>query len=126
MTVINFGEAPSQMLEKWCREPSILILLSQRYSYLSPEAFKAWEEDTNGKPQPPENIPDGMIESLIRAKNVNGAQFQLMVLYCSIFDIMIHGPEGYEAIQSLNITAEWDTLEKSLSSIDVPEVPGWR
>ncbi|KAL2255724.1 hypothetical protein VTK26DRAFT_2808 [Humicola hyalothermophila] len=36
-TVIDFGEAPSQVLENWCFIPEQLKALSRHYSYLSPE-----------------------------------------------------------------------------------------
>jgi metallopeptidase MepB len=59
MTVIDFGEAPSQMLENWCWTPKTLKSLSKHYSTLSPEYFKAWEEESKGEPHPSAQIPDG-------------------------------------------------------------------
>jgi len=68
ITVVDFGEATSQMLENWCWTPSQLKSLSRHYSSLSSEYFKSWEEQADGKSKPPEQIPDEMIGSLIRAK----------------------------------------------------------
>ncbi|KAI9732964.1 MAG: hypothetical protein M1818_007397 [Claussenomyces sp. TS43310] len=121
-TVIDFGEAPSQMLENWCWEPSVLKSLSRHYSSLSSEYLKSWEEQAEEKSGPPEKIPDEMIESLIRAKHVNVALSTLNQLHLSIFDMTVHEPESHEAIEKLNISARYNTLRKELSPIDGPEV----
>jgi len=49
MTVIGFGEAPSQMLENSCWTPETLKSLSRHCSYLSPEYLKSWEEQSMGE-----------------------------------------------------------------------------
>jgi metallopeptidase MepB len=123
-TVIDFGEAPSQMLENWCWEPSSLKTLSRHYSSLSLEYFKAWEEQAEGKSKPPEKILNGMIESLIGAKHVNGALSNLNQLHLGIFDMMVHEPESHEAIEKLNISARYNTLRTELLQINGPEVLG--
>ncbi|MCJ1394148.1 hypothetical protein MMC18_007026 [Xylographa bjoerkii] len=122
--VIDFGEAPSQMLEHWCWTPSSLKSLSRHYSSLSSEYFSSWEEQAQGNPSPPERIPDEMIESLIRAKHVNGALFSLRMLHLSIFDMMIHEPASHEAIVNMNMSALYNKLRKDLMKIDGPEVLG--
>ncbi|MCJ1439435.1 hypothetical protein MMC27_008829 [Xylographa pallens] len=123
-TVIDFGEAPSQMLEHWCWTASSLKSLSRHYSALSPEYFKSWEEQAKGKSPPPEKIPDEMIESLIRAKHVNGALFHLRMLHISIFDMMIHEPASHEQVESMDLSSEYNKLRKKLMKIDGPEALG--
>jgi metallopeptidase MepB len=124
MTVIDFGEAPSQMLENWCWTPSTLKSLSRHYSTLSPEYLKSWEEYAKGEPQPPEKIPDEMIESLIRAKHVNGALHHLRVLQLSMFDMLVHQPESHESIEKMNVSAEYNRLRRQLMMMDGPEALG--
>jgi len=125
MTVIDFGEAPSQMLENWCWQPKPLKSLSKHYSYLSHEYFEAWQEQAKGEPQPPEQIPDEMIESLIGARHRSfGALFYLSLLHMGIFDMMVHEPASHEAIENMNITAEWNKTRKEIMQLDGPEVLG--
>ncbi|RFU26765.1 hypothetical protein B7463_g9574, partial [Scytalidium lignicola] len=123
-SLVYFGEAPSQMLENWCWEQSTLKLLSRHYSSLSPEYFKAWEEQAKEKSEPPRKIPDKMIKSLIRAKHVNSALSNLNQLHLGIFDMMVHEPESHKAIEKLNISLRYNTLRKELLPIDGPEVLG--
>jgi metallopeptidase MepB len=112
------------MLENWCWEAGPLNALSRHYSSLSAEYFKAWEEKAEEKSKPPEKIPDEMIDSLIGAKYVNVAVSNLKQLHLGIFDMMVHEPESHEAIEKLNISALFNTLQKELLQIDGPEVLG--
>jgi metallopeptidase MepB len=123
-TVVDFGEAPSQMLENWCWTPSQLKSLSRHYSSLSLQYFKSWEEQAESKSKPPEQIPDEMIESLIGAKYVNCALFNLRQLHLGIFDMTVHEPESHEAIENLNISATYNNLRKKIWQIEGPEVLG--
>ena len=63
----DFVEAPSQMLENWCWEASILQKLSSHYT----------KKDASGQP---EKIPLELCEKIVKAKNVNAG---LMNLYVS-------------------------------------------
>ncbi|MCJ1399900.1 hypothetical protein MMC11_003103 [Xylographa trunciseda] len=123
-TVIDFGEAPSQMLEHWCWTPSSLKSLSRHYSSLSPEYLESWQEQAKGDSPPPEKLPDEMIDSLIRAKHVNDAVLNLRILHLSIFDMMIHEPENHEQIENMNLSVEYNRLRKELMKIDGPEALG--
>jgi metallopeptidase MepB len=72
MTVIDFGETPSQMLEHWCWIPERMKNLSHNYSYLSPEYKATWEAQASGKSQPSEQISDEIVESLMKSKLIFG------------------------------------------------------
>lgn len=124
MTVIDFGEAPSQMLENWCWTPSQLKSLSRHYSSLSSDYFKSWEEQAKGISRLPEQIPDEMVESLVRAKHVNGALFNLRQVNFSLYDMMVHEPKSHEAIENLNISAIYNILRKEILLFEGPEVLG--
>ncbi|OJJ02041.1 hypothetical protein ASPVEDRAFT_41555 [Aspergillus versicolor CBS 583.65] len=123
-TVRDFVEAPSQMLENWCWDPSQLKSLSKHYSTLSPEYLAAWKEQANGQAEPSENIPDEVIANLIRAKHVNDALFNLRQLHFGIFDMTVHEPESHEKIQELPITSTYNRLRKEITQLDGPEVLG--
>lgn len=122
--VADFGEAPSQMLENWCWTPSPLKSLSRHYSSLSAEHFKVWEEEADGQLRPPQHIPDEMIESLIGARHVNRALFELRQLHLCMFDMTVHEPESHEAIETMNLSATHNSLRKEILLIDGPESLG--
>ena len=124
-TVRDFVEAPSQMLENWCWTPSQLRALSKHYSTLSPEYEEAYKESntTNAK-KPSETIPDDLINSLVKTKNLNGALFNLRQLHFGIFDMTIHEPKSHEAIEEMKISETYNSLRKEISKIEGPEVLG--
>lgn len=67
----DFVEMPSQFLENFCWDKRLLKQLS--YHYVSNEP-----------------LPDELIDSLIRSKNVNGALFNLRQLHFGLFDMALH------------------------------------
>lgn len=123
-TAVDFGEAPSQMLENWCWIPSELKTLSCHYSSLSPEYLKAWQKKAASKvgensPPPPEvRIPDSMVDDLLRAKNVHQALGHLSQLAISIFDMTIHQPKSHEAIEKMNISQVYNRLRRECFPLD--------
>lgn len=124
-TVRDFVEAPSQMLEHWCWKPSQLKSLSRHYSYLSPEYEQAWRENAGeNASRPLERMPDGLIESLVKAKNVNAAVANLRQLHFGIFDMTVHEPKSHEEIENLPIPETYNRLRKEISLLDGPEVLG--
>ena len=137
-TVRDFVEAPSQMLENWCWTPSQLRSLSRHYTYLSEDFRAAYEADSTAtadtknasqkavqtRKQPPERIPDDLIEKLVRTKHVNDALANLRQLHFGIFDMTIHEPESHEAIEARNMSETYNRLRKEIVHMDGPEVLG--
>lgn len=123
-TVRDFVEAPSQMLENWCWTPSQLKSLSKHYSTISPEYYKAWKEHAGDKPDPAAEIPDELIQNLIKTKHVNAALFNLRQLHFGIFDMTVHEPKDHEAIKDMNVSETYNKLRKEIASLDGPEVLG--
>ncbi|KAH8736060.1 hypothetical protein BGZ61DRAFT_527057 [Ilyonectria robusta] len=101
-TVLDFVEAPSQMLENWCWTPSVLKSLS-----------KHWETS--------EPIPDDLIERLISTKHLNSAIGALGQIVIGTFDMTVHTPETHEAVKNLNAGRLWNTLRHDISGIKGPE-----
>ena len=124
-TVRDFVEAPSQMLENWCWTPSQLKALSKHYSTLSPDYQAAWRESAQTHAEEPqEQLPDDLIENLIKTKNLNGALFNLRQLHFGMFDMTIHEPKSHNAIEELKITETYNELRKDISKLEGPEVLG--
>ncbi|BFZ64095.1 metalloendopeptidase [Saitoella coloradoensis] len=96
----DFVEAPSQMLENWCWEPEVLKNLSSHYQ------------------RPDEPLPAALIQSMVKARNVNAALMNLRQLFFGTFDLKIHtAPEG-----KVDTTALWNDLRESVTL--VPGTPG--
>ncbi|CAI7599433.1 unnamed protein product [Penicillium pancosmium] len=129
-TVRDFVEAPSQMLENWCWTPSQLRALSTHYATLSPDYLKGWQEAQGraGKdasaPAPAAQIPDEIINNLIRTKHVNDALFNLRQLHFGIFDMSVHEPANHAAIEALPVSATYNRLRKEITQMDGPEALG--
>jgi metallopeptidase MepB len=123
-TVRDFVEAPSQMLENWCWTPSQLKALSQHYSALSPEYEAAWKEQAKGESKPDAQLPDELIENLIKTKHVNDAMFTLRQLHFGIFDMTVHEPSSHADAEVLNLTEFYNKLRHEITQLDGPEVLG--
>lgn len=103
--VRDFVEAPSQMLENWCWEPSQLKSLSNHYS--------------TG-----EKITDELIEKLIKTKHVNDALFNLRQLHFGTFDMAVHTPSTHEDVEKMKVSELFNDLRKEISGLKGPEVFG--
>ncbi len=121
----DFGELPSQMLEQWCWTPSSLKTLSFHYSYLSPQMFKLWQGENEGKEQPPMQMPDQVIEALIRSRRFTfGPLFYLSQLHRAIFDTSIDQFASLEEAKSVDLTSKWNMLHQEIEPICGPEALG--
>ncbi|KAF5522204.1 Saccharolysin [Colletotrichum aenigma] len=114
-TVVDFGEAPSQVLENWCWTPEQIISLSNHYSYLSDEYFSNWKSKT-GKTedmlQPPKSLPREMVQSLLKAKHANTALDTLHQLFIGTFDMAVHHLDDRDENQTF--TALWNRLRREI------------
>ncbi|KAK1992171.1 metallopeptidase MepB [Colletotrichum falcatum] len=124
-TVLDFGEAPSQMLENWCWTPSQLKPLTRHYSFLSPEYLAIWQSrQTASRGLPSERMPDDLIESLVRSKYVNSALFHLYQLCICYFDIAVHSPESHAAVENMDVSATYNRTRRELYPVEGPEAVG--
>ena len=119
--VRDFVEAPSQMLENWCWTPSQLKALSYHYSWLTPEYEAAWREQA-GKvaAKPEQQLPDKMIEDLIKTKHVNDAMFNLRQLHFGIFDMTVHEPKSHVEVESFRFSEMYNKIGYDLTKLDSP------
>ena len=92
-------ELPSQILENWCWQPSVLKTLSAHV-------------DTG------EELPDALIEKMIAAKNFQSGLFLVRQVEFSLFDMQIHslyGTDGFAGIQGT-----LDEVRKKVAVIQAP------
>jgi len=84
------------MLENWCFDSQSLKYLSSHYQTGAP-------------------IPDEIIDRIVKAKNVNGAMFNLRQLFFGIYDMTLHTSDGM--ISSL----QWPAFQLTLINFDALE-----
>ncbi|KAI9718309.1 MAG: hypothetical protein M1828_006773 [Chrysothrix sp. TS-e1954] len=123
-TVRDFVEAPSQMLENWCWTPSQIVSLSRHWSYLTPEYKQAFLASHEGASQPPEKIPDNLVDNLIKTKHVNDALANLRQLHFGTFDMLIHEPKSHYDLEKIDFTEKYNVMRKEACHMDGPEVFG--
>ena len=91
---VDFAEAPSQMLEFWTWNKQQLKDMSGHYTDLS------------------EKLDDELIDSLIRAKHLNGAFFMLQQLMFGAFDYKLHISKG-----DIDIPKLWNEMRGEVYNI---------
>jgi metallopeptidase MepB len=125
-TADDFCEAPSQMLERWCwREPQ-LKAMSCHYSTLTPEYYQHWK--THGKTtdtDPSREIPAELVEALVRSENVNASITHMRALWRSVFDMNVHNPPDRTTLEDMNISHEFNRLQRENVGLDEPEDEDW-
>lgn len=120
---VDFGEMPSQMLEYWGWTPSQIKSLSFHYSYTSPEMLALWEKEHEGKMQPELQMPDELIETLVKANRFTfGPLFQLDQLHRAYFDMTIHQLCSDEEAESVDLEVLWNKSCREIGLIDGQEV----
>ncbi|KAJ2863902.1 metalloendopeptidase [Coemansia erecta] len=67
----DFSEAPSQMLENWCWEPSVLARISSHY-------------ETGCR------IPTDLVQIMVKARNDNALVDRMSNIFYSLYDMAIH------------------------------------
>jgi metallopeptidase MepB len=124
-TPVDYGEFPSQMLENWCWIPAHLKEMSKHYSHLSPAHLEAWKAKNTGHLQPPEKLPDELIESAVRpGQPRHGPLYYLRQLALCIFDMTVHQPKSHDDIVQMDISRLWDHMQRSVCFFDDPAVIG--
>lgn len=101
MTVLDFCETPSKLLENWYWLAGPLQSLSHHY-------------------ETGESIPQSMVDNLVRVKGVNSGLFYLRQLHVSIFDLHIHQPLSHTSIVATNITRIYNSLWQSITRMAGP------
>lgn len=122
----DFCEAPSQMLERWCWQEQQLKAMSRHYSTLTPEYYDHWM--THGcatEHDAPMTFPTELVESLVRSENVNASLTQMRALWRSVFDMQVHNPPDRKSLENMNITTEFNKLQRDIVGLDEPDDGEW-
>ena len=127
-TVVDFGEAPSQMLENWYRVPSQLKQLSRHYSSLSEDYLRSWREKQAGNPpsdtstiQPPDlHLPDHMIGKLLGSRGINKALVQVHDLVVAVWDFTVHDQQSHDDCQLMNISTTFNRIKREVFPLHGP------
>lgn len=120
---LDFREMPSQMLENWCWVPEVLADMSRHYSYLSPEYRQAWLDanpDANGT-LPSEAIPMGMVQSLIRARNVTMPLEEVRQVSLAKFDLAVYGQDSAAETEALDPSVAYNQIKAEVGLVPGPE-----
>lgn len=99
----DFVEAPSQMLENWCWNESMLVRLSKHYL------------------RPNESLPSNLTSALVRTKNFNAGILNLRQIFFATWDLTIHGDSTgkyYEEVGAVDL--EYEKLRKDIALIPQP------
>ncbi|KAG8962498.1 hypothetical protein FRC03_004183 [Tulasnella sp. 419] len=91
----DFVEAPSQMLENWCWEPTVLKTMSSHYETKEP-------------------LSDELIDKLIKSRYVNAGLFFLRQLFFGKFDMKVHTDPGNE---KLDLSKLWCDMREKVSLV---------
>jgi Zn-dependent oligopeptidase len=96
-TRVDFVEAPSQMLENWMWQPSVLKKVSSNVK--------------TGEP-----LPDELIQKMIAARHVADGVFWTRQTFFGAFDLQIHSMQG-----TVDPTALWFSLRPKMTLLhDIP------
>ncbi|KAI0349471.1 Metalloprotease [Trametes cingulata] len=90
---LDFGEAPSQMLENWCYEPRVLARMSSHYE--------------TGKP-----LDSALIDKIIQSRYVNVGMFYLNQVCYSMFDLKVHVDQ-----ESADYTDLWSEMRENIALV---------
>jgi metallopeptidase MepB len=120
----------AQLLENWCWSPWTAESTQSALLYaVGGSYFRVWKdgqgEKGSGILEPPKQIPDDMIEKLIRTKKVKNAILHLTTLHVAIFDMTIHQPSSSSAATNLNPSQIWNTLRNEIMPTEGPDGEEW-
>ncbi|KAK6463324.1 oligopeptidase [Scheffersomyces coipomensis] len=100
----DFVETPSQMLEYWTWDKAQLKFLSSHYK--------------SG-----ETIPDDLVDSLVKSKNVNNGLFNLRQLHFGLFDMKLHTIATEEELAKLDLTKYWNEMREEIALVSSGGIP---
>ncbi|KXS99028.1 hypothetical protein AC578_6141 [Pseudocercospora eumusae] len=122
----DFVELPSQLMEQWAYDRTVLKRLSQHYTYLSPQNLEIWKKeqnDTSAK-QPPQNLADDQIDNILKNKNAASGNWETRQTMYSMYDMTIHEQPSQDAAKSIDTTLTWNQMRTNITKIQGEEALG--
>ncbi|KAH6986940.1 peptidase family M3 [Ilyonectria destructans] len=117
----DFAEAPSVMLENWCWMKDELKRMSCHFTNLDSGLLRNWQKNHPGEEVPPEQIPNELLDSLVRSRKHNRALWYLRQLALSQFDMAVHNVPSHEECYSLNPGSMYNDLMEKYTFLTNPE-----
>lgn len=77
---LEFGEGIATMLENWCWMKDELMAISTHYTYTDQKYMEAWVKENPGRCPPPTDIPDAMVDDIVRARRDDRVDLHLAQL----------------------------------------------
>ncbi|CAK3990870.1 thimet oligopeptidase [Lecanosticta acicola] len=122
----DFFEAPSQMMENYNWQPSVIKYLSKHYSHISPAYLETWKkdhkDDNKDLKQPPETMPEEMINNLAKSRFSLSAYSTLGQIFYDTFDLRVHEQPSQQAAKTVDTSLVWNHLTRELFGLDGAEV----
>ena len=92
-------ELPSQFLENWCWEKSVIPMISGHHE--------------TGEP-----LPDALLEKMLAAKNFQSGMQMVRQIEFSLFDILLH--KNYDPAQTCDVQAVLDGVREKVAVMTAP------
>jgi len=120
---VDFGEAPSQLLENWLREPALVKRFARHYSSLSEEYHLHWQQKQTTSPAPPPpdpELPENVIISLLKYFAQSRGILYLDDVHRSSWDFSIHDPPSRESLQVMDLSESYCHLKREIYPLETP------
>ncbi|GAM88950.1 hypothetical protein ANO11243_069840 [Dothideomycetidae sp. 11243] len=122
-TSADFNEAPSQMLEQWCWDPSVLQSLGQHYSRQSADYLQDWVTENGPDVEQPDTLPDGIIERLVQGTAAKKLHITITMLRKSLFEMEVHLASSRQETESFDLTRMYHEITQRVLGTDLPNDP---
>lgn len=120
-TETDFVEAPSQMLENWCWEGSVLKRLSCHYKKENFKEAPCRREFLNEN-SCLSSLPDELLTSLQRSRNVNAGLLNLRQIFFALFDLNLHDGSFQTLLTSADaLNRLYDEMRREVTRLAPPE-----
>lgn len=126
----DFVEVPALMFEHFFWQPQLIQDVSNHYAWLSPNFEKVWRDslpdaERDSAALPSRKLPEDIAASIANSDVKRRALRQeLNSLFFAKYDLMIHSPESHEALEGLNLTAEYNKMKSEIRSLAGGEALG--
>lgn len=125
----DFVEAPSIMFEQFFWQERHIKDVSFHYSHISPKFRQKWletlpQEEQEHAKQPEAQLDDETVASLARVNRGREARGQVMNLFLSTYDMLIHTPTSHEALEATNLTELFNKTRTSMTGLSGGEAVG--
>ncbi|GAM90132.1 hypothetical protein ANO11243_081720 [Dothideomycetidae sp. 11243] len=117
----DFNEAPSVMLENWCWLKDQNKQMSCHYTHIDPEYLSRWQDEHPGESPPSREIPDAILDRLVKSRDLNRGLWFLRQIAFARFDLTIHNPSSHEECIDLDQAKLYNDLQEKYLLVENPD-----